>query len=75
MTLPRFLSQELNAVQIIFLQKGESRLLSFTLGKKSFSYYKESIQAFGMDAGDFEIMIGSSSKQIFVKKKIRISWL
>jgi beta-glucosidase len=65
--------KELKGFSKVFLKKGESKTVTVKLDPGAFSYYKIDKKAFGYDAGDFEISVGSSSvdsklKQTFLVK-------
>jgi len=64
--------KELKGFTKVFLKKGESKTVSIILDEAAFSYYKESLKVFGFDAGEFEILVGGSSKDIKLKKSIQL---
>jgi len=64
--------KELKGFTKVFLKKGETKTVTIALDETSFSYYKESIKDFGFDAGDFEILVGGSSKDIKLRKSIQL---
>jgi beta-glucosidase len=59
--------KELKGFQKIMLQPGETKTLTFTLGKKDFSFYKKNM-TFGTEKGDYEIMVGGDSENL---KKVK----
>jgi beta-glucosidase len=64
--------KELKGFAKVFLKKGETKQVAITLDEAAFSYYKISKNDFGFDAGDFEILIGSSSRDIRLRKMVQI---
>ena len=56
--------KELKGFAKAALNKGETKTITIKLNSDAFSYYKTSTNSFGMDAGKFEILVGSSSKDI-----------
>lgn len=59
--------KELKGFQKIMLQPGETKTLTFTLGKKDLSFYKKNM-TFGTEKGDYEIMVGGDSENL---KKVK----
>jgi beta-glucosidase len=69
---PRAL-KELRAVQRIHLAKGEQRELSFVLvPARDLLVYDEQKKAYVVDAGRYEIQLGSSSSDIRLRQAIDI---
>ncbi len=62
--------KELKAFKKVFLQPGESKEVSVTLNKDAFSYYDDKKNTWVADAGQYNILVGSSSKDIRVSKNI-----
>ena len=56
--------KELKGFKKVFLKPGEKATVSFTLDKRSFAYYNETLHDFHVESGDFTIMIGASSNDI-----------
>ena len=56
--------KELKGFEKVLLQPGESKTVSFTLTKRSFSYYNESLGDWYAPAGIYKIMLGKSSRDI-----------
>ncbi|MFA5794157.1 MAG: glycoside hydrolase family 3 N-terminal domain-containing protein [Candidatus Brocadiia bacterium] len=63
--------KELKRFQRISLDINETRKVSFTLGQKDLSYLSKNLK-YVLEPGDFEIMIGSSSKDIRLRGKVTI---
>lgn len=65
--------KDLRAVQRVHLPKGAQRELSFTLiPEKDLLVYDEQKQAYVVDAGRYEIQIGSSSSDIHLRREIEL---
>lgn len=62
--------KELKGFQKIDLQPGESKTVSFNISTNDLKYYHTDM-SYGWEAGDFEIMIGSSSQEVKVGK---VTW-
>ncbi len=56
--------KELKSFKKVFLNAGESQQVTFDLDESAFSYYDEAQAKWVMDAGKFDILIGSSSRDI-----------
>ncbi len=59
--------KELKGFQKIMLQPGETKTLTFTLGKKDLSFYRKNM-TFGTEKGEYEIMVGGDSENL---KKVK----
>jgi beta-glucosidase len=59
--------KELKGFQKIMLQPGETKTLTFTLGKKDLGFYRKNM-TFGTERGDYEIMVGGDSENL---KKVK----
>ncbi len=60
--------KELKGFSKIFLKKGETKTVTIKLDKSAFSYYDVNLKKFTYDAGEFDILVGSSSATINLKK-------
>ncbi len=56
----------------IFLKKGEEKTVTFTLSKRAFAYYNININDWHVQSGDFEILIGASSRDIRLTAKVEV---
>ena len=63
--------QELKGFQKISLNPGESRTVSFRLTPEDLNFYNEQLK-YDWEAGDFDIMVGGSSKNV---QAIRLNWI
>lgn len=55
-----------------FIQKGTSSVFEILLDSSSFSYYDTETHGFVLDPGRYEIMVGSSSDDIRLRKEIEV---
>ncbi len=63
---------ELKGFDKKFIKAGETVNFTFTLDKRSFAYYSVSYDAWTVENGTFEIMVGASSEDIRLTEKIEI---
>lgn len=64
--------KELKKFKKVFLNAGESTIIKLILPKNSFTYYDTNQKDFVIEAGDYNISLGFSSKNIKTHKSIRI---
>jgi len=65
--------KQLRGFERISLKKGEKKMVEFKLNvSKDLRYYDATKQTYAVELGDFEIQIGSSSKNILLKKIISV---
>lgn len=65
--------KELKAFKKLCLEVGEEREFSFTLTKKDFEYYDADYNRFLAEEGYFDILIGTSAKEISAKMRVYLS--
>lgn len=65
--------KELKGFEKIELQPGEEKSVVFTLDKRAFAYYNTDINDWYVETGDFEILVGRSSKEILLREKIKVN--
>ena len=65
-------SKELKGFRKIFLQPGESKEVSFTLNEKDFSFYSTEEALWKWEAGKFELLFGSSSRDIRLRGNVTV---
>jgi beta-glucosidase len=65
--------QELKAFDKIELEPGESKEVSLTLNNRDFSYYSKVYDRWLAESGEFDILIGSSSRDIRLKGSLKLS--
>jgi beta-glucosidase len=71
-SLPRPL-KELKGFKKIFLKPGEKQTVSIPLGLSAFAYYDPDKGGWVAEAGDFKILIGSSSRDIRQETTFKLS--
>lgn len=64
--------KELKDFKKIFLQPGESKVITFTIDKEKLSFYNEKLQWI-TEPGKFDLMIGSSSDDIKLKQSFELT--
>lgn len=65
--------KELRDFTKVDLQPGESTTVTMTLPRRAFSYYNVANQQWEADNGDYEIMVGSSSRDIRLTTKFGLT--
>ncbi|WP_300765663.1 glycoside hydrolase family 3 C-terminal domain-containing protein [uncultured Bifidobacterium sp.] len=65
-------SHELRAFEKVALQPGESRKVSFDLDSRAFAYWSEARHDWHVEAGDYGIEVGSSSRDISCREVVSI---
>lgn len=65
--------QELKGFTKVFLKAGEERIVTVTLHKNAFGFYDTDQKCFKAEAGEFEIRVGSSSRDLRAAKTIKLS--
>ena len=64
--------QELRGFDKVALKAGESCRVTISLNKRSFAYYSPNLHDWFVENGDFEIMVGASSRDIRLAGKLCI---
>lgn len=64
--------KELKGFEKIVLDPGEEKTVVFTLDKRSFAYYNVNINDWHVEEGEYEILIGSSSRDIKLKSEVYV---
>ena len=59
--------KELKAFRKVFLEPGESSLVSLTIDRRALSFYDDKAQKWMAEPGEFEALIGNSSGNITSK--------
>ncbi len=65
--------KELKGFEKVFLQPGEEQKVELTLDKRSFAYYSVKNKDWCVESGEYEILVGSSSRDIRLTKVIYIA--
>ena len=56
----------------MYLNTGEEIDVTFKLNKRSFAYYDVSVKNWNVEEGIYEILIGSSSRDIKLKEEVEV---
>jgi beta-glucosidase len=64
--------KELKGFKKIELQPGEQKTVTFLLDKRSFAYYNVHLKDWHVETGEFEILIGKSSREIVLDDQIQV---
>ena len=64
--------KELRDFAKVELAPGETKTVSFTLGKRAFAYYNTTIHDWHVETGDFDILIGKSSRDIVLSESVKV---
>lgn len=64
--------KELRDFAKVDLKPGETKTVTFTLGKRAFAYYNTQIHDWHVESGDFTIMIGRSSRDIVLCEDVYV---
>jgi len=64
--------KELRAFKKIFLKAGEEKTVEITLSKRAFAYYNVNINDWHVESGEFEILVGASSRDIRLEGKVKV---
>ena len=64
--------KELRDFAKVELAPGETKTVTFTLDKRAFAYYSVRIHDWHVETGEFDIMIGKSSRDILLTKTVTV---
>lgn len=64
--------RELKGFEKVAVQPGETKTVSFTLGKRAFAYWNVALHDWHVESGAFTIEIGRSSRDIALSKTINV---
>jgi len=65
--------KELKGFEKVDLKPGEEKTVTFTLNKRAFAYYNTQLSDWHVQSGEYDILLGASSKDIRQKKTIEVS--
>ncbi len=65
--------KELRGFAKVFLKAGESKEVTITLGKRAFAYFNVKLGDWHVETGEFEIMVGASSRDIKLTSTITVN--
>ncbi|MGQ9597596.1 MAG: glycoside hydrolase family 3 C-terminal domain-containing protein [Thermoproteota archaeon] len=64
--------KELKGFEKVELMPGEEKEVTFTLDKRAFAYYDDDINDWLVESGEFEILVGKSSRDIVLKDTVQV---
>ena len=64
--------KELKAFKKVFLKKGESKTVTLDLRRDAFAFYNVRTGDWCVESGDFEILVGSSSRDILLRAAVQV---
>ncbi|HJD48327.1 MAG TPA: glycoside hydrolase family 3 C-terminal domain-containing protein [Candidatus Mediterraneibacter norfolkensis] len=64
--------KELKGYEKVSLEPGETKTVTMTLDKRSFAWYNTDLHDWYASSGDYEILIGASSRDIRLKKIVHL---
>ncbi|NLI70524.1 MAG: glycosyl hydrolase [Firmicutes bacterium] len=64
--------KELKGFKKVFLKKGETRTATIDLDRDAFAFYNTKIGDWCVESGDYEILVGSSSRDIRLQATVKI---
>jgi beta-glucosidase len=65
--------KELKGFNKVGLQPGEEKIVTFSLEKRAFAYYNTELHDWHVESGEFELLVGSSSRDIRLSERVEIS--
>ena len=65
--------KELKAFTKVFLEPGEQKEVSLTLDKRAFAFYNVKTHDWCVESGEFDILVGASSRDIRLKAKVKVT--
>ena len=65
--------RQLKGFKKVFIQRGGTRTVEFTLDKRAFAYYNAQIKDWHVESGIYTIAIGSSSRDIRATREIEVT--
>lgn len=65
--------KELRGFNKVYLEPGEEKEVSVELSKRAFAYYNVNIMDWHVESGDFDIMIGASSRDIRLEARVNVA--
>ncbi|MBT2599363.1 MULTISPECIES: glycoside hydrolase family 3 C-terminal domain-containing protein [Oceanobacillus] len=65
-------AKELKGFEKVALDPGEETTVTFTLDKRAFAYYNIQLKDWHVETGEFEILVGKSSRDILLKEVVKV---
>lgn len=70
-SIPRA-AKELQGFEKVYLEPGESRTVTLELGDRAFTYYNAPAEQWAFEEGEYQIMIGKSSREIVLQAPVQV---
>ncbi len=64
--------KELKGFKKVYLEAGEEKKIELTLNSRAFAYYNVNINDWHIESGDFDILVGASSRDIRLKDRVNV---
>lgn len=64
--------KELKAFEKVYLEPGEEKEIEFTLDSRAFAYYEVDIKDWYVEEGEYEILVGKSSREILLRETVNM---
>ncbi|RRJ64605.1 glycosyl hydrolase [Paenibacillus oralis] len=64
--------KELKGFMKVALEPGEEKVVSVTLDKRSFAYYNVELKDWHVETGEYEVLVGASSRDILLRDTISV---
>ncbi len=64
--------KELKSFIKVALQPGEEKEVKFSLRQRDFAFYERNMNDWVVESGEFEILVGKSSQDIYLKEKVNV---
>ncbi len=65
--------KELKGFKKVFIKAGETKRVTISLDRRAFAYWSDALDTFYVENGDFEVLVGGSSRDISLMAKIKIA--
>ncbi|MDD6012340.1 MAG: glycoside hydrolase family 3 C-terminal domain-containing protein [Oscillospiraceae bacterium] len=65
-------AKELRAFKKVFLKAGEEKTVEIELSKRAFAYYNVNINDWHVESGEFDILVGASSRDIRLSATVTV---
>ena len=65
--------KELKAFDKVYLEPGETKKVTLTLDKRAFAFYNVIAKDWTVESGEFEILVGASSRDILLSDKVTVT--
>ena len=65
--------KELKGFDKVYLEPGESKVVEFTLDRSALSFFDEASHSWVAEPGDFQVLVGSSSRDIRAQASFRLT--